>query len=339
MATVTVTAPVVRFGILGTGWIVQKYAEASRLLPGLELVAVASRDAARAEATAAKFGIARACGGYERLLADAGVDAVINALHNGLHCEWTVRALAAGKHVLCEKPMGRDAGEVQQMVAAARRAGRHLMEAFMYRFHPQMTWVRQRVHDGQIGELLHLHCWRMSHGREAGNLRYDASAGGGALLDLGCYCVDFARWMTGAEPVRVRAVARYRGGVDVTTHGMLEFAGGVTAQFCCSFEAEPAYAAELIGTEGRVVIPHPWMPPVWPTEFQVIRRQVCERVRVEPPGLPAHVWTNFALELGHFADCVRGLTTPAISGEDSLANARVLDAVRAACRESDVVGR
>jgi predicted dehydrogenase len=330
MGSEAIAAAPVRFGILGTGWIVPKYIEASRLLPGLEVVAVASRDEARARATAARWGVARGYGGYERLLADADVEVVINALHNGLHCLWTVRALEAGKHVLCEKPLGRDAGEVAQMVAAAQQSGRHLMEAFMYRFHPQMDQVRQRLRAGEIGELLHVHCWRMSRGREAGNLRYDAAAGGGALLDLGCYCVDFARWMIGAEPVRVRSSVRRRGGVDMTTSGMLEFGGGVTAQFCCSFEAEPAYSAELIGTEGRMVIPHPWMPPVWPTEFVVYRRQVSEVVRVEPAGLPGHVWVNFARELAHFAACVRGAATPAISGQDSLGNARVLDAVRAA---------
>ena len=141
----------VRFGVLGTGWIVRKYAEACRLLPGLELVAIASRNADRARTVALQNKIPRPHTGYDALLADHEVDVVINALHNGLHGEWSIRALQAGKHVLCEKPLACSAGEVERMFAVARQNGKLLMEAFMYRFHPQMPLILQRVRDGEIG--------------------------------------------------------------------------------------------------------------------------------------------------------------------------------------------
>jgi predicted dehydrogenase len=320
----------IRFGILGSGWILRKYAEATRLAQGVELVAVASRDLTRAQAVAAQHGLPRAHGSYGALLADDGVDAVINALHNGLHCEWTCRALAAGKHVLCEKPLACSSAEVDQMFGAAHRHRRWLMEGFMYRFHPQMALVRDRL--PALGRILHVNSRRMSQGREAGNPRYDSAQGGGALMDIGCYCVDFARWIFGTEPVRVDASAHLGPtGVDLTLTGTFVFADAGTAQFCCSFESEPSYGAEIVGTAGRILIPHPWMPPTWPTEFQVVHANQVETVRVQPATGPQHVLTPFALELEHFADCIRTGQPPAVITEaDSRANMRLIEALRAA---------
>ncbi|MCG3150222.1 MAG: Glucose--fructose oxidoreductase [Verrucomicrobiae bacterium] len=321
-----------RFGILGSGWIVRKYADACRLLPGLELVAVASRDRDRARAVAAQHNIPRAHTGYEALLADPTVDVVINALHNGLHCEWSIRALQAGKHVLCEKPLACSAAEVERMFAVARQANRQLMEAFMYRFHPQLPLILERVRAGEIGRLLHIRSYRMSQGREPGNPRYDKNAGGGALLDIGCYCVNFSRVVAGAEPIQVAANAHFRAEVDLTLTGTLVFPENLTAQFCCSFESEPSFAAEIVGTAGRISIPHPWMPPVWPTEFTVVRAGKSETIRVAPPEVPAHVFANFALQLAHVAECFRQNRPPLISEADSLGNARTLDSLLAAAR-------
>lgn len=324
----------VTFGILGTGSIVRKYAEACRLLPGLNLIAIASRDADRARTTAAQFDIPKAHAGYDRLLADPDVTVVINALHNGLHCDWTIRALQAGKHVLCEKPLACNAGEAERMFAAAHAAQRWLMEGFMYRFHPQMALILQRIRAGEIGRVLQIHSHRMSHGREAGNPRYRRTDGGGALLDIGCYCVDFARAVAGSEPLRATATGHYAE-VDLTLAGTLEFPGDITAQFCCSFESEPSYGAEVVGTEGRILIPNPWMPPSWPTEFMVVRAGKSETVRVETPGAPTHWLAPFALELAHFAECVRTNRAPFYPpGDDaeraSLGNARALDMIQAA---------
>lgn len=319
-----------RFGILGTGWVVRKHVEACRLMPGLDIVAIASRDGERARAAAAQFQIPHAHAGYEALLADPGVDAVINALHNGLHCEWTCRALAADKHVLCEKPLACNAAEVEQMFAAAHKAGKLLMEGFMYRFHPQMPLILQRVHNGEIGRLIHIRSHRMALGREAGNPRYRLGDGGGALLDIGCYCVNFSRAVTGSEPTHVNAHAHFVNGIDLTLTGMLEFPGHVTAQFCCSMESEPSFGAEIIGTDGRIVLPHPWMPPVWPTDFTIVRGLKSETIRVQPADVPQHVLVGFALQIAHFADCVREGGMPLITESDSLGNARVLERLLAA---------
>ena len=328
-----------RFGILGTGSIVGKYAAACRLLPGLELVAIASRDADRVCATAAQLGIPRAHTGYDCLLHDPDVDAVIIALHNGLHCEWTCRALAAGKHVLCEKPLACNAGDAAQMFAAARTHRRWLMEAFMYRFHPQLPEILRRIHAGEIGRVLHINSHRMSQGREASNMRYQRDAGGGALLDIGCYCVSLAQAVTGVEPIRVQANAHFDPvtGVDLTLTGMLVFPEDVTANFCCSFESEPSYGAEIVGTTGRILIPNPWMPPVWPSDFTIVRAGKSEIIRMTPPEVPAHILAPFALELTHFAECIRQDRAPVFPpGDDaeraSLGIARTLDSVIAAAR-------
>ena len=328
-----------RFGILGTGSIVGKYAAACRLLPGLELVAIASRDADRVRTIAAQLGIPRAHTGYDCLLNDPDVDAVIIALHNGLHCEWTCRALAAGKHVLCEKPLACNAGDVAQMFTAAHTHRRWLMEAFMYRFHPQMPEILRRIRAGEIGRLLHISSHRMSQGREAGNMRYRRDAGGGALLDIGCYCVSFAQAVAGTEPLRVQATAHFdpATGIDLSLTGTLIYPDAITAQFCCSFESEPSYGAEIIGTAGRILIPHPWMPPVWPTEFSVVRANQREKIRVAPAGIPNHIFSNFALQLAHFADCIQDDHAPVYPpGDDaegaSLVLARTLEAVITAAR-------
>ena len=298
-----------------------------------------SRDGARAQAAAAKLGIPQAYGGYEQLLADPRVDAVIVALHNGLHCEWTCRALAAGKHVLCEKPLACNAGEADQMFAAAHTHQRWLLEGFMYRFHPQMSEIFRRVRAGEIGRVLHINSRRMSHGREAENMRYRADAGGGALLDIGCYCVSFAHAVTRMEPVRVQASAHFDSttGVDLTLNSTLVYPDDVTAQFCCSFESEPSNGAEIVGTTGRIIIPNPWMPPGWPADFTVVRGGKGETICLTPTDVPAHVLTSFALELAHFADCIqRGCAPVFPPGDDakqaSLGIARTVDAVLAAAR-------
>jgi D-xylose 1-dehydrogenase (NADP+, D-xylono-1,5-lactone-forming) len=309
-----------RFGILGTGSVVAKHLAAARI-GGIEIVAIASRDRAGAES----FGLPRSYGDYAQLLDDPHVDAVLNTLHNGLHCEWNCRALAAGKHVLCEKPLGRNPAEVDQMFAAARKADKVLMEGFMYRFHPQMPAILERLPD--IGRLVHVHSYRMAPGRERGNPRYWPSAGGGALLDVGCYCVNLARVIAG-EPTRCAARARFDNGVDITLSGLMEFANNVTGTFSCSMEAEPSFGAEVIGTHGKIVVPHPWMPPAWPAEFFVVRNHKSEPVRVEPSHSPQHVLVGFALQLMHFAECASTGTAPLISEADSIGNARAIQMLR-----------
>jgi xylose dehydrogenase (NAD/NADP) len=328
-----------RCGILGTGWMLGKYADTFPLIDDAALIAVASRDAERARAAANKRNIPRAHPSYESLINDPEIDIVINALHNGLHCEWTVRALKAGKHVLCEKPLACSSAEVEKMFAAAHASQRWLLEGFMYRFHPQMAEAKRRVAAGEIGRVLYIRSHRAAQGRGRDNPRFWRNAGGGALMDIGCYCVNFSRFFADAEPQRVEANAHFdeQTGVDLTMSGSLHFDDGMSAQFVCSMEAEPSYAAEIIGTEGRLLIRHPWAPPLWPAELHLTRQGKTETIRVETPAVPQHFLAPFALELQHFCHSIRENRAPQFpvgidAEQDSRGNMRVLEALLESAR-------
>jgi predicted dehydrogenase len=333
-----------RCGILGTGWILGKYAEAIPLIDDAVLVAVASRDPERARAAASQRKIPRAHPNYESLINDPEIDIIINGLHNGLHCEWSVRALQAGKHVLCEKPLACSSDEVDKMFAAAHANQRWLLEGFMYRFHPQMAEAKRRVTAGEIGRVLYIRSHRAAKGRGRENPRYWRDAGGGALMDIGCYCVNLSRFFADAEPRRVEANAHFdeQTGVDLTLNGSLHFADGVTAHFVCSMEAEPSYAAEIIGTEGRLLIPHPWSPPVWPAELHLTRQGKTEIIRIEASDAPPNILAPFALELKHLCQCVRENRAPKFPAgsdaeQDSRGNMRVLEALLESARATGPV--
>ena len=230
------------------------------------------------------------------------------------------------------------------MFAAARAHHRFLMEAFMYRFHPQLATVRQMVDQDEIGELLELRANYLSIGRDPQNPRYRTDAGGGALLDLGCYCVNFSRHFAGREPLRVTAHSKFDRdtGVDLTTSGLLQFSGGLTAHLACSFESEGVYHAELIGQQGRILIPHPWRPPQWPAEIVVVKKMQAVTHRVDPAGFNSDPVLPFSLELEHFSDAVRENRAPQFPGgldveQDALANARVLEALAISARQGCTV--
>ncbi len=328
--------PVVRWGVLGTGLVLEKLGPSLRLARGVDCVAIASRDHARATAAAAAHGIAQAYQGYDQLLDDPAIDVVLNALHNGLHCEWTVRALAAGKHVLCEKPLGRGLVEVEEMYRAAARHDRWLLEGFMYRFHPQWRAVDNLIASGAIGQLQHLRAAYLGRGRERKNPRYRRDTGGGVLLDLGCYCVNVLRRFAGTEPQRVRGHARCddETGVDLTFAGMLEFPRGLSGHFSTSFESAGLYGLDIIGTDGRLHVPHPWRPPAWPAELCLSRDGTTETVVVDADGKPQDPLLPFVLEIEHLSDCVRRGQPPrypdgADAQRDAHHNARVLDQLAA----------
>jgi len=324
----------VRFGILGTGRILAKIGTAFTVARGAKLVAIASRDHARAEAAARQYGAARAHAGYEALMADPEVDVVFNALHNGLHCEWTVRALEAGKHVLCEKPLACSSVEVDQMFAAAHAHRRQLMEGFMYRFHPQMIEALRRVRTGELGRLLHIRASYATRGRELENPRYWPDAGGGALMDVGCYCVNASLLFAGTKPEHVAAQARFANGVNMTLSGVLDFGGGLTAHILCSFESDGVYGVEVVGTDVKLVIPNPWFPPGGVGEFHVVRGGQTEVVRLTAP----HPLSHFAAEIEHFAECAQENRAPTMVTEaDSRENMRVMEALLASA-EHQVVG-
>ena len=239
---------------------------AIRAAAGAKVLAIASRDPARARALARKHGVPRVHETYEALLGDPDVDAVYLPLTNDRHRPWTLRALAAGKHVLCEKPLALTAAEGEEMAAAARAAGRLLMEAFMYRFHPR---IRALVESMAGRELRHVHAAFGFTLRDPANYRLRPELGGGALYDVGCYCVDVTRWLLG-EPDTVCAL-RHGDGVDMTSSALLHFRSGASASLFASFESPEHQVLEIVAGDELVRIEKPfsWMEPENPYRLMV----------------------------------------------------------------------
>ena len=245
-----------RIGILSTAKIARAFVAGAQQASGVEVVAVASRERSRAEAFAHEHGLARAMD-YEALLADADVDAIYNPLPNTLHAAWSIAAMRAGKHVLCEKPLALSAAEAEAMFAAADAHGVVLLEAFPYMFQPQTLELERLVREGAIGELRTMFAAFGFTMADPANIRLDAALGGGALLDAGCYAVSFVRQIFGRRPTRVSAVARFAHGVDQTLVATLEHAGGGLAQISCSFATAVHRHALITGSAGVIETGYP----------------------------------------------------------------------------------
>ena len=287
-----------------------------------ELLAVASRAAHKAHEFAKEHGIPKHFGGYMALLEDTDIDAVYIPLPNSMHREWTIKAAEKGKHILCEKPLGLNAAECEDMLAAARANNVRLMEAFMYRFHPQTEKVLELVRSGALGELRLVHSSFSFRLPQAYNIRLDAELGGGALMDVGCYCLNISRTVVGSEPVEAWAFAhRAESGVDDELTSMLRFENGVMAQFDCAFTMTRRQEYEVVGTDASLKVPVAFVPG---TEDTVLyeRRGRNEAVRHSIPGTD-----EYRLMVEHFTDCVlhnRPLRYPA---EDAIANMHAIDAL------------
>lgn len=246
----------IRWGILSTAKIgVEKVIPAMRRGALTEVVAIASRSVDKAEAVASRLGIARAHGSYESLLADPDVDAIYNPLPNDQHVPWSIRALEAGKHVLCEKPIAVSASEGQALVdAGAKFPHLKLMEAFMYRHHPQWKMAKQLTASGRIGGLRTIQTFFSFFNDDPSNIRHDPAKGGGGLMDIGCYAISLSRWIMDAEPGRVMGLVEVHPewGVDRTASAILDFGDRGSATFTCSMAVSPFQVVQIIGTEGRV---------------------------------------------------------------------------------------
>ena len=253
-----------RWGILSTALIgVAKVIPAMQAGAHCQVDAIASRELAKAQSVAAQLGIPRAHGSYEALLADPEIEAVYIPLPNHMHVPWSIRALEAGKHVLCEKPIGLSSAEARQLLDAAHRYPQlKVMEAFMYRLHPQWQRARQLVVDGQIGELRTIQTFFSYYLTDPTNVRNVAEYGGGGLMDIGCYCISLARFIFGAEPRRTCGIVEYDPlmKVDRLASGMLDFGRG-TATFTCSTQLTPYQRVNIYGTQGRVEIEIPFNAP------------------------------------------------------------------------------
>lgn len=254
----------IRWGVLSTASIgVRKVLPAMQQGQFSEVVAIASRDLERARETAAQLGIARAYGSYEELIADPGVDAIYNPLPNQLHVPWTIKAAEAGKHVLCEKPISLTVAEAESLLAIRERTKVKIGEAFMIRSHPQWLRTKALIDSGRIGPLRSVMASFSYFNVDPKNIRNRVESGGGALYDIGCYCIQSARYGFGAEPKRVigcidRDPAM---GTDRLTSALLEFEGGGQAIFNCSTQLVPHQRVQFFGTKGRIEIEIPFNAP------------------------------------------------------------------------------
>jgi len=318
-----------RWGILSTATIARtKVIPAIKKADRCEVVAVASRDAERAERIATELGIPSAHGSYEALLADPAVDVVYIPLPNHLHGEWTIAAARAGKHVLCEKPLALTAADARRMIDACAGAGVRLMEAFMYRLHPSWVAARALVEAGRIGRLTTVQSWFSYHNDDPTNIRNILAFGGGALFDMGCYSVNLSRMLFGGEPTRVEAsvLRDPASGVDVVTSAILEFEAGV-ATFGCSTRVEYDQRVHIYGTHGRISIGIPFnIPPDRPTEIYLTSGG-------DPPVAPhteVHRFDTadpYTVEAERFSAAILDdLPTP-VPPEDAVANLEVIERI------------
>jgi predicted dehydrogenase len=308
-----VSAPV-RWGLLSTARINQAILNGAAPSERTEIVAIASREQARADDYARAHGLERAFGSYDALLEDGDIDVVYISLPNSMHVEWSIRALEAGKHVLCEKPLDRRVEAVERAFDTAERAGRLLMEAFMYRHHPQTHKAAELVRDGAIGELRQLRSLFSFTLTDEADVRLDPELDGGALMDLGCYCISMQRVLAG-EPELVFGRQRLGGkGVDVGFTGMLQFGEDTFGQFHCGFDLPEGNGLEAIGSKGTLVVPDP------------VR---CRDPHVEVNGERVDVEDvdRYFLQVENFSAAVRGEAEPLLGRADAVGQVRVIEAL------------
>ncbi len=293
-----------------------------------ELLAVASRDEARAKAFAEEAGIPTSYGSYDALLEDPAIHAIYNPLPNSLHKEWTIKAAEKGKHILCEKPMALDAAECAEMEAAAKANGVKLMEAFMYRFHPRTEQVLEMVRDGAIGDLKGIRSSFTFKLDRPKDIRWDLELGGGALMDLGCYCVNVSRTVVGKEPVEVRAMANFRdGGVDQQMAGTLRFDDGMLAHFDCALTMDRTEVYHIMGTDGHIRVLDAFVPG---TDAVVI-----EKFDAEDNMTPMDVagGDEYRIMVEHFADAVLNDGPLRNTPEEASLNMKVIEALYESARK------
>ena len=308
-----------RLGLLSTANINRAILAGAAKTDRVDVVAVASRDAQRAETYAAEHGIATAHGSYETLLADPDVEAVYISLPNGMHHEWTMQALAGGKHVLCEKPYTRHPGEAEEAFDAADAAGLVLAEAFMYRHHPQTAAVARLVADGAVGRLCAVKATFTFPLHDLSDVRALPELDGGALMDVGCYCVSGIRLLAG-EPEHVRG-EQVTGttGIDMAFHGTLRCAEDVVGQFEASFRSPQRQSLEAVGEDGVLVVEAPWRLD-WGGRVTLRRDGETEVVEVEGAD-------SYTRELENLADAIEGGAPALLGRADAVGQARVIDAL------------
>ncbi|MDZ7693282.1 MAG: Gfo/Idh/MocA family oxidoreductase [Balneolaceae bacterium] len=297
----------VRFGILSTAKIGRE-----KVIPAMQqsvhcsVIGIASRSAARAQSVADQLDIDRAFGTYDELLEDPEIDAIYNPLPNHLHVPWTIKAMEAGKHVLCEKPISLSSNEAEELIEeVGRYPDLKVMEAFMYRFHPQWKRAKSLVNEGAVGELQTIHSIFSYYNEEADNIRNKPEMGGGAMMDIGCYCLSLSRFIFDAEPNRISATVEFDSdfGTDRLASGILEFDGG-TSTFTCSTQLVPDQGVAIYGTDGKIEIEIPFnAPPNKPTRLWIttngkteeIEFDICDQYTLQADALRRSVLEDTAV--------------------------------------------
>jgi len=306
------------WGLLSTAGISRAVIPPLKKSPRNRLVAVASRELARAKAFAAKWEIEKAFGSYEELLADPDIDIIYNPLPNALHAEWTIKALEAGKNVLCEKPLATTTEEVEAIIAAVKRTGKTVEEGFMYRHSPQTLKVKELIDSGTIGKAVMMHGTFSFYLANEQDIRMEADLGGGSIWDLGCYPISYFRYLCGMESDRVFGnKVDGKTGVDVTFSGEMHFPGNTLAQFQCSFRSSPGHQSiEILGEEGQIFISNPFLPGP-KEEITVVKDTGTEKIEVDCGDL-------YAGEVEDMADAVLNQKSTLVTLDDSLNNTRVI---------------
>lgn len=325
-----------RFGILSTGNIARQFADGVAGSQSCTIQAVASRSQDKADDFAKSRDIPSAYGSYDELLADVNVDVVYNALPNHMHHDWTIKALEAGKHVLCEKPFSVTAAEAQAMFDAAAKHDRVLVEAFMYRSHPQTQKIREMIEAGEIGTLKLIRasfCFNVQN--TEGNIRFEPDMAGGSLMDIGCYCIDLGQCLTGESPESWHVEKhRHAAGVDDYAAGSLRFPSGVLLSFTSGMTVQCDNAIHICGDGGYITVPWMWkpkpedssiilsgqVPPKQDPNQQARGDQVIDTTANQP---------LYGLEADHFAQTVLGHTPPAKTAEETIMTMKILEDMRA----------
>ena len=314
----------IRWGILSTALI-----GTTKVIPGMqqsqhcEVTGIASRDLTKARAAAEKLGIPKSYGSYEELLSDPDIDAIYNPLPNHLHVPWSIRALEAGKHVLCEKPIGLSSREGMDLIAAGKRhSDLKLMEAFMYRHHPQWVKSKALATDGTIGEMRTIQSFFSYFNNDPTNIRNVPEWGGGGLMDIGCYNISLSRFIFDAEPSRVLGIVEFDPTLktDRLASGILDF-GKLTSTFTCSMQLEPYQRVHIFGTKGRIEIEIPFnaLHDV-PSKIRLQRDEKTELIEIP-------VCDQYTIQGDLFSRAILDNTPVPTPIDDSVANMRVIEAV------------
>jgi len=314
----------VRWGVLSSAKIgLEKVIPAMQKGEYCEITAIASQNLERGKAAAAQLGIPQAYGSYEELLADDNIDAVYIPLPNHLHVPWTKKALEAGKHVLCEKPIGLNTAEAEDLLACAKKHSQlKVMEAFMYRHHPQWLKAQQLVSEGKIGNLLNIHSFFSYYNADPANIRNMAEIGGGGLMDIGCYCISLARFIFNSEPQRVLGKMEYdpEFKTDRLCSGQLDF-GDQSSTFTCATQLTSYQRVNIFGTEGRIEIEIPFnAPPDQPCRIWHQQDEKLEEITFE-------LCDQYTIQGDLFSQAILNKTEVPTPLVDSVKNMRVLDAV------------